>query len=326
MKRTLLKLSVLSTLTLSSFNTQAREIIFDAEGTKRFYSIPFIEQAWFQEKFPGWLENINSVNFHNPYIPTGIYFDREFDDYSKDFAIVFEGWQNRVPKDFDSRFLPKYDPEFETAYKLSTGKELSSLSAFEVHKLDKQYYIDLYQEAFKRQIESLHIEKLVIKNHCYNAPYTLRVQSTQYIDECKPFHSSDTHHSTFNESAYNFDTQTYKLDMSISNIPVEKVNFNNISDNGYNKIGELSIQLPLDIAEEMSKSNNLRIYLSYTLIDGKPLFKNTRNSYGEVHPITGIRVAGTNFEKITDISVSFLWDDNKAPYTIDKVSFKAVSK
>lgn len=318
MKKALFKFGILSTFVLFSVNTRAQEIVFDAEGTKKFYSIPFIDQNWFQETFPAWLKYINNLTVDYPYMP-GIYFDREGEYYSNRFAIVFEGWQNRVPKDFDSRFLPSHDPEFETAYELSTGKSLSDLSAFEIHKLDKQYYIDLYREAFKRQLDSLHIEKLVIKNHCYNNPYTRRFQS---IYDCVPTYGSN--HFKFNESAYDFVNQMYKLEMSISNIPVDKVMFNNISDNSYNKIGELFVSLPIDIAENMSKSENLKIYLSYTLVDGKPVFKKTKNSYGEVNPINGIRVAGTNFEKITDISISFIWDDNKEPYITDKVSFQAV--
>lgn len=326
MKKTLLKWGVLSAFALCSFNLHSREIIFDAEGTKRFTAIPLLDQSWFKEHFPAWAENVNT-KFPDFYIPADFYFDSKLDHHitdSKDhmnfrnLAVYLEGWKDRIPKDWDPRAIPAHDLEFQLAYELSTGNYLSRLSAFEIHKLDKQYYIDLYREAFKRQLDSLHINKLVIKNHCYNNPYA----GGGYMDDCtpSPFYD-DKSDSSFNESAYNFDNQTYKLDMYLSNIPIEKVLFNKKSDSS--KIGELLVSLPIDIAEKMSKSDDIKIYLSYTLVDGEPLFNKIRDSYGQVHPLWGIRVSGTNFEKITDISALFVWGEDKESYMSDSVRFNA---
>lgn len=142
--------------------------------------------------------------------------------------------------------IPPFDPEFRTGYKLSTGKELRELSAFDIHKLDQQYYIDLYRQAFKRQIESLSIERLEIKNYCYHLP-DIYINLRYYMDSCKP--NSDRVSDRFYESNYDFNNQTYKLEMALKNIPVENVLFNTMSDKG-KTIGELFISLHLLILQK----------------------------------------------------------------------------
>lgn len=313
MKKMLLKLGVLSTFVLSSCNSWARELVFDAEGTKKFTSIPFIDQEWFQEKFPAWANFINNLEFDDPYmpnIPKGFYFNRKGDFYSSELVSALEGWQNI------KKYTPPFDPEFRAGYKLSTGKELGELSAFDIHKLDQQYYIDLYRQAFKRQIDSLSIERLEIKNYCYHSP-DIYIDLRYYMDSCKP--NSDRVSDRFDESNYDFNNQTYKL--ALRNIPVENVLFNTISNKG-ETIGELFISLPIDIAEKISKSTDLTTYLSYTLVNGVPWADSRMDWFGGGYGY-GMFVSGTNFETIKDISVLFIWDDDKKSYRSDNVSFQA---